>query len=218
MRRPPRCIPATDRSLICSFSPAALASIESIASVVEPEHAKHAAERRPAQEDDCGQQWRWAASPARAAPPPPRARRPAPTTTAAVVQLERPPAEELTRLLRGLRLAQRLAALPLPVTHADQPRACAARAAAAGGLRRRRRRQDRLRAAAGLRFPEDMKVVGFDDIPMAEWESNDLTTIRLPVQAMAKRATDVISRIVLEDETVEEKIWIPCRLIERRSA
>ncbi len=77
---------------------------------------------------------------------------------------------------------------------------------------------DRLRAVAGLRFPEDMKVVGFDDIPMAEWESNDLTTIRLPVQAMAKRATDVISRIVLEDETVEEKIWIPCRLIERRSA
>jgi len=99
VRRPPRCIPATDRSLICSFSPAALASIESIASVVEPEHAKHAAERRPAQEDDYGQQWRCVASPARAAPPPPRARRPAPTTTAAVVQLERPPAEELTGLL-----------------------------------------------------------------------------------------------------------------------
>ena len=55
-------------------------------------------------------------------------------------------------LLRGLRLAQRLAALPPPVTHADQPRhgARAARAAAGGGLRRRRRRQGRLRAAAGL--------------------------------------------------------------------
>ena len=45
-------------------------------------------------------------------------------------------------LLRGLRLAQRLAALPLPVAHAGQPRhgARAARAAAGGGLRRRRRR------------------------------------------------------------------------------
>ena len=77
---------------------------------------------------------------------------------------------------------------------------------------------DRLRAARGLRIPDDMKVVGFDDIPMAEWESNRLTTIRLPVQAMAKRATDVISRIVVEDEKVEEKIWIPCRLIERDTA
>lgn len=77
---------------------------------------------------------------------------------------------------------------------------------------------DRLRAGAGVRFPEDMRVVGFDDIPMAEWESNQLTTIRLPVHSMAKRATDVISRILVEEETVEEKIWIPCRLIERGSA
>ncbi|WP_176442882.1 LacI family DNA-binding transcriptional regulator [Tropicimonas sediminicola] len=77
---------------------------------------------------------------------------------------------------------------------------------------------DRLRAASGLRFPEDMKVVGFDDIPMAEWESNQLTTIRLPVHAMAKRAAEVITRMVVEGEKVEEKIWIPCRLIERGSA
>ncbi len=77
---------------------------------------------------------------------------------------------------------------------------------------------DRLRATAGTGFLDDMKVVGFDDIPMAEWESNQLTTIRLPVQSMAERATDVVDRIVVGGEKVEEKIWIPCRLIERGSA
>ncbi|WP_394196984.1 LacI family DNA-binding transcriptional regulator [Litoreibacter albidus] len=77
---------------------------------------------------------------------------------------------------------------------------------------------DRLRKASGASFPDDIKVVGFDDIPMANWEGNQLTTIRLPVSAMASRAADLITRISTNAEVVEEKIWIPCRLVQRASA
>lgn len=49
-------------------------------------------------------------------------------------------------------------------------------------------------------------------------ESHDLTTIRLRVHATTKRTADVISQIIVETETVEDKIWRPCCRIERGSA
>ncbi|UWQ19125.1 LacI family DNA-binding transcriptional regulator [Jannaschia sp. M317] len=77
---------------------------------------------------------------------------------------------------------------------------------------------DRLRSSIGSRFPQDMRVIGFDDIPMANWVGNQLTTIRLPVSAMATRAAELIARIIAEQEPVHDRIWLPCRLTERASA
>ena len=36
----------------------------------------------------------------------------------------------------------------------------------------------------GARVPDDLAIVGFDDIPMAGWAPYDLTTVRQPVDAM----------------------------------
>ena len=41
----------------------------------------------------------------------------------------------------------------------------------------------------GLRIPEDLSVVGFDDVPMAQWVSPPLTTMRQPLAEMATMAT-----------------------------
>jgi DNA-binding LacI/PurR family transcriptional regulator len=41
---------------------------------------------------------------------------------------------------------------------------------------------------AGLRAPEDLSVVGFDDGPMAAWAAPPLTTVRQPLAAMAATA------------------------------
>ena len=38
---------------------------------------------------------------------------------------------------------------------------------------------DALRFELGLRVPEDVKVVGFDDIAQAHWRSYHLTTVRV---------------------------------------
>jgi DNA-binding LacI/PurR family transcriptional regulator len=39
---------------------------------------------------------------------------------------------------------------------------------------------------SGCRVPEDLSIVGFDDIPMARWNAYDLTTVRLPVDEMVE--------------------------------
>lgn len=44
----------------------------------------------------------------------------------------------------------------------------------------------------GVRVPEDVAIVGFDDIPMASWESYRLTTVRQPVRRMLQQAVDMI--------------------------
>ena len=40
----------------------------------------------------------------------------------------------------------------------------------------------------GLRAPEDLSVVGFDDVPFAAWAAPPLTTVRQPLAAMAATA------------------------------
>jgi DNA-binding LacI/PurR family transcriptional regulator len=40
----------------------------------------------------------------------------------------------------------------------------------------------------GLRAPQDLSVIGFDDVPVASWASPALTTIRQPLAAMAATA------------------------------
>ena len=39
-----------------------------------------------------------------------------------------------------------------------------------------------------LRAPDDVSVVGFDDVPVAAWAAPALTTIRQPLAAMAATA------------------------------
>jgi DNA-binding LacI/PurR family transcriptional regulator len=58
---------------------------------------------------------------------------------------------------------------------------------------------------AGLRVPEDVSVVGFDDIPSAAFNSPGLTTVRQPLQRMGQiAAKTVIDQIEGNEEYVPE--------------
>ena len=46
--------------------------------------------------------------------------------------------------------------------------------------------------ARGLRVPQDLSVIGFDDIPMAGWESYRLTTVRQPIRRMVAETLALI--------------------------
>ncbi len=47
----------------------------------------------------------------------------------------------------------------------------------------------------GLRIPEDLSVVGFDDLPEAEWASPSLTTVRQPVEELGAAAVRMLLRL-----------------------
>ena len=54
---------------------------------------------------------------------------------------------------------------------------------------------------AGLRVPEDVSVLGFDDIPSAAYQHPGLTTVRQPLYEMGQRAADtLVARIEQPEE------------------
>ena len=76
---------------------------------------------------------------------------------------------------------------------------------------------DALRHDMGLRVPEDVSVVGYDDVPMAGWPSYLLTTVRQPVDEMVARAVGALLRRI-GGEGGPEKIRVDGPLVIRRSA
>jgi DNA-binding LacI/PurR family transcriptional regulator len=76
---------------------------------------------------------------------------------------------------------------------------------------------DELRHGLGLRIPEDVSIIGYDDVPMAAWPSFSLTTIRQPVNRMVAATVEaILGRI--EGTNTPEKIRIDGPLMVRRSA
>ncbi|HEX2083969.1 MAG TPA: LacI family DNA-binding transcriptional regulator [Xanthomonadaceae bacterium] len=70
-------------------------------------------------------------------------------------------------------------------------------------------------AEAGLRVPEDVAVVGFDDIPAARIATPALTTIRQDTVRAGELLVDTLVRLI-DNETVESR-RLPTELVVRRS-
>jgi LacI family transcriptional regulator len=69
---------------------------------------------------------------------------------------------------------------------------------------------------AGLRVPEDVSVVGFDDIASAAYQNPGLTTVRQPLYEMGQRAADtLVARMEKPDEAVPRTISLEPSLIVR---
>lgn len=48
----------------------------------------------------------------------------------------------------------------------------------------------------GLRIPADVSVVGFDDLPFADWVTPRLTTVRTPLADMTALAARMVLRLL----------------------
>lgn len=72
-------------------------------------------------------------------------------------------------------------------------------------------------ADEGIAVPRDIRVVGFDDVEIAEWSRPRLTTIRQPREEVARLATNRLS-VLLEGkgEGVEQRMIAPT-LVRRES-
>lgn len=69
----------------------------------------------------------------------------------------------------------------------------------------------------GLRVPEDLSVVGFDDIEMARYVSPPLTTVRQPIDEMSRHALDLLFELVQRHTPRLPVIAVPPELVVRGS-
>ena len=77
----------------------------------------------------------------------------------------------------------------------------------------------RVLAALGRRVPDDIAVVGYDDLGVAERTTPPLTTVRQPVEEMAERATRLLlERVDGVDGGHPMRVIIPPTLVRRASA
>lgn len=70
---------------------------------------------------------------------------------------------------------------------------------------------------AGLRVPEDVAVVGFDDIPNSARMIPPLTTIRQPVTQMGSKAVDMLINIIQSGTKATQKVVMDTELVVRDS-
>lgn len=70
---------------------------------------------------------------------------------------------------------------------------------------------------AGYRVPEDVAVVGFDDIPACEYMSPPLTTVNVPKLFMGETAAARVARLIENPSSPPLKIEVATRLIRRKS-
>lgn len=69
----------------------------------------------------------------------------------------------------------------------------------------------------GLRVPEDLSVVGYDDIEIAKWTSPALTTIRQPLRLMAEQAVQLLLRMRGGSAPNPGSLELATTLVERAS-
>ena len=48
----------------------------------------------------------------------------------------------------------------------------------------------------GLRIPDDLSVVGFDELPVSRWASPPMTTVRQPLVEMGSAAAEMIGELI----------------------
>jgi DNA-binding LacI/PurR family transcriptional regulator len=80
---------------------------------------------------------------------------------------------------------------------------------AVGALRALRR--------AGRKVPEDVALVGFDDLPISCWTDPPLTTVRQPVEEMGARMTAELLAMI-DGAAPRRSTVLDTELVPRKSA
>ena len=71
--------------------------------------------------------------------------------------------------------------------------------------------------SAGLRVPEDISIVGFDDLPAASQVHPALTTVRQPIAEMGRAAVNTLLAVIAGLEVATPQVALPTELVVRKS-
>jgi LacI family transcriptional regulator len=68
-----------------------------------------------------------------------------------------------------------------------------------------------------LSIPEDISVVGFDDVPMAPYMAPALTTVHLPASEQGRRGGEMLIDLIEGKPLSEQQLFLPAGLVVRES-
>lgn len=73
-------------------------------------------------------------------------------------------------------------------------------------------------ADAGLRIPDDVSVVGMDDVPLAAALRPPLTTVRIDTEELGRQGATMLLHIISGSQPDPARVVLPTRLVVRESA
>lgn len=69
----------------------------------------------------------------------------------------------------------------------------------------------------GVRIPEDVSVIGFDDLPFSELANPPLTTMRVPKREMGRLAVKRMLEIIVQGNAIKTQTQVCASIMERSS-
>ncbi len=69
----------------------------------------------------------------------------------------------------------------------------------------------------GIGIPEEIALVGFDDLPFTRYIDPPLTTVHLPAQEIARQASEILLRLLKGETPPERHVILETELVVRRS-
>lgn len=76
---------------------------------------------------------------------------------------------------------------------------------------------DTLRETLGIAVPDDVSVVGFDDVPQSAWGAYSLTTVSQPTDALIQATVSVLFNQLESGHATPSHQCLPVALVERKT-
>jgi DNA-binding LacI/PurR family transcriptional regulator len=70
----------------------------------------------------------------------------------------------------------------------------------------------------GVRVPEEVKVIGFDNIPLSQLVDPPLTTIAQPIKELGMNAAELLLRKIADPSAPNQQVVMQCSMVERESS
>ena len=71
--------------------------------------------------------------------------------------------------------------------------------------------------SAGLAVPEDIGILGMNDMEMAAWAGIELSTIHQPISQIITSSVELIVAILADPDRYPESRLFPCHIVERKT-
>ena len=68
---------------------------------------------------------------------------------------------------------------------------------------------------SGLRVPEDLGLIGLNDMEMARWENINLTTIHNPIDQIVDASIELVQKMLADEDVAPEARLFDCKVVER---